>query len=99
RELERNGQIFYLHNRIYDIEKVKHTLESMVPDVSIAVAHGRMDEKTLSRIMEEFSGGKIQILIATSIVENGLDVPNANTLIVDNAHMFGLSDLYQLRGR
>ncbi len=99
KEIERNGQIFYLHNRIYDIENVKKNLESMFPDISIEVAHGRMNERKLSMIMEDFTKGKIKILVATSIVENGLDVPNANTLIVDNAHLFGLSDLYQIRGR
>ncbi len=98
-ELERQGQVFYLHNRIYDIQKVKNKLQSMFPATTIGIAHGRMEEREIARIMDEFADGKIQILIATTIVENGLDVPNANTLIVDNAHLFGLSDLYQLRGR
>ncbi|MCL5674594.1 MAG: DEAD/DEAH box helicase [Candidatus Omnitrophica bacterium] len=99
KEIERGGQIFYLHNRIYDIENVKKNIESMFPGIPAEIAHGRMDERNLSRVMEDFAKDKIKILIATSIVENGLDVPNANTLIVDNAHLFGLSDLYQLRGR
>ena len=99
KEIERDGQVFYLHNRIYDIENVKRNLESMFPGVPVEFAHGRMDERTLSLVMENFAKGKIKILVATSIVENGLDVPNANTLLVDNAHLFGLSDLYQLRGR
>ncbi len=98
-ELERQGQVFYLHNRIYDINKIKEKLQKMFPATSIGVAHGRMDEQKLASVMEDFSDGKIQILVATTIVENGLDVPNANTLIVDNAHLFGLADLYQLRGR
>ncbi|MCX7705774.1 MAG: transcription-repair coupling factor [bacterium] len=98
-ELERHGQVFYLHNRIYDIQKVRDKLQSMFPASTIGIAHGRMEEKQIARVMDEFAEGKIQILVATTIVENGLDVPNANTLIVDNAHLFGLADLYQLRGR
>ncbi|MCM8759194.1 MAG: transcription-repair coupling factor [Candidatus Omnitrophica bacterium] len=98
-ELERQGQVFYLHNRIYDIQRVKNKLQSMFPATTIEIAHGRMDEREIARVMEEFADGKIQVLVATTIVENGLDVPNANTLIVDNAHLFGLADLYQLRGR
>jgi len=98
-ELKRQGQVFYLHNRIYDIEKVKNKLQQMFPQTTIAVAHGRMRENQIASVMDNFVDGKIQILVATTIVENGLDVPNANTLIVDNAHTFGLADLYQLRGR
>lgn len=98
-ELERQGQVFYLHNRIYDIQKIKNKLQRMFPATRIEIAHGRMKENQLARIMEDFADGKIQVLVATTIVENGLDVPNANTLIVDNAHLFGLADLYQLRGR
>ncbi|OQB74298.1 MAG: Transcription-repair-coupling factor [candidate division TA06 bacterium ADurb.Bin131] len=98
-ELKRQGQVFYLHNRIYDIEKIKNRLQQMFPQTSIAVAHGRMKEDQILSVMNDFADGKIQILVATTIVENGLDVPNANTLIVDNAHLFGLADLYQLRGR
>ncbi|HPP66551.1 MAG TPA: CarD family transcriptional regulator, partial [bacterium] len=98
-ELKRQGQVFYLHNRIYDIEGVKSNLQKMFPHTTIAVAHGRMKESQIASVMNDFADGKIQILVATSIVENGLDVPNANTLIVNNAHLFGLADLYQLRGR
>ncbi|MCM8788501.1 MAG: transcription-repair coupling factor [Candidatus Omnitrophica bacterium] len=98
-EIQRQGQIFYLHNRIYDIHTVKNKLQQMFPATNIAIAHGRMSEQNLASVMEEFADGKIQILVATTIVENGLDVPNANTLIVDNAHLFGLANLYQLRGR
>lgn len=98
-ELERQGQVFYLHNRIYDIQKIKNKLQGMFPATSVGIAHGRMEEREIASVMENFSDGKIQILVATTIVENGLDVPNANTLIVDNAHLFGLADLYQLRGR
>ncbi|HPP29345.1 MAG TPA: transcription-repair coupling factor [bacterium] len=100
REIERKGQVFYLHNRIYDIERTKEKLSRILPFVPrIEVAHGRMDPVKLASIMERFSAGEIDILVATSIVENGIDVPRANTLIVDNAHTFGLADLYQLRGR
>ncbi|HOK79596.1 MAG TPA: transcription-repair coupling factor [bacterium] len=98
-ELERQGQVFYLHNKIYDIERVKNKLQQMFPATNIAIAHGRMKEHELASVMEDFADGNIQILVATTIVENGLDVPNANTLIVDDAHRYGLADLYQLRGR
>jgi len=100
REIERKGQVFYLHNRIYDIEKTRDKLYRILPFVPrIEIAHGRMKPDVLASIMERFSTGEIDILVATSIVENGIDVPRANTLIVDNAHTFGLADLYQLRGR
>ncbi|HXK44313.1 MAG TPA: helicase-related protein, partial [bacterium] len=98
-ELARQGQVFYLHNRIYDITKVKNKIQQMFPATSIAISHGRMKEHELASVMEDFADGKIQILVATTIFENGLDVPNANTLIVDDAHRYGLADLYQLRGR
>jgi len=99
REIERKGQVFYLHNFIYDIENVKEKLCKLVPYIKIETAHGKMEEKKLAKTMEDFSSGKIDVLVATTIVENGLDIPRANTLIVDNAHKFGLADLYQLRGR
>ncbi|MBN1446138.1 MAG: transcription-repair coupling factor [Candidatus Omnitrophica bacterium] len=100
REVERKGQVFYLHNRIYDIEKVTNRLKQMLPFAPrIEFAHGRMEPEKLASIMKRFSSGDIDVLVATTIVENGIDIPRANTLIVDNAHTFGLSDLYQLRGR
>ena len=99
REIERKGQVFYLHNFIYDIEKVKKRLQTLVPFAKIEIAHGRMNPETLSDIMKRFSAGEIDILVATTIVESGIDIPRANTLIVDNAHRYGLADLYQLRGR
>jgi transcription-repair coupling factor (superfamily II helicase) len=99
REIERKGQVFYLHNFIFDIEKVKNKLQNLVPFAKIETAHGRMKPDTLSDIMRRFSAGQIDILVATTIVENGIDIPRANTLIVDNAHRYGLADLYQLRGR
>ncbi|MCM8785547.1 MAG: transcription-repair coupling factor [Candidatus Omnitrophica bacterium] len=98
-EIEREGQVFYLHNYIYDIEKVKERIQKIIPFVKIDIAHGRMKPEQIADVMERFSEGKIDVLIATTIVENGLDIPNANTLIVDNALRYGLADLYQLRGR
>ncbi len=98
-ELERNGQVFFIHNRIKDIEDIYKRISSLVPEANIAIGHGRMHEKDLEQVMIDFIEHKIDILISTTIVESGLDIPNANTLIVNNAHNFGLADLYQLRGR
>ncbi|MBI4846550.1 MAG: transcription-repair coupling factor [Candidatus Omnitrophica bacterium] len=98
-ELERNGQIFFIHNRIEDIELIYERIKRLVPKANIAIGHGRMDEKELEKVMLGFIEHKIDILISTTIVESGLDIPNANTLIVNNAQNFGLADLYQLRGR
>jgi len=99
REVKRGGQVFYLHNRVKDIETVRRKLEIRFPDLRIAVGHGRMDEKELAGVMEQFAEGAIDLLVCTTIIESGLDIPNANTIIVENAHRFGLADLYQLRGR
>ncbi|MFN4227816.1 MAG: transcription-repair coupling factor [Candidatus Ratteibacteria bacterium] len=98
-EIERGGQIFYLHNYIYDIDKVKENIQKLVPLIKIDIAHGRMGPEEIEDVMSRFRNGEIDLLIATTIVENGLDIPNANTLIVDNALRYGLADLYQLRGR
>jgi transcription-repair coupling factor (superfamily II helicase) len=99
RELERGGQVFFVHNRVHTIQAMRAHLERLVPEARLAVAHGQMDEETLSKRMEQFTTGEIDVLLSTSIVESGLDIPNANTLIVDRADTFGLSQLYQLRGR
>ena len=100
RELARAGQVFFLHNRILDLEKIKHRIaKSLGADVRIAVAHGEMPAKLLEQIMSDFISGDIDILVSTMIIESGIDIPNANTIIINNAHMFGLSDLHQLRGR
>ncbi|MEN2986477.1 MAG: transcription-repair coupling factor [Thermodesulfovibrionaceae bacterium] len=99
KELQRGGQIFFLHNRIYDIDLVKNKIQRLVPEARIAVVHGRMKEKIVDRIMIDFLDGKIDVLVCTSIIASGLDIPNVNTIIVDQAHMFGLSELYQIRGR
>lgn len=99
RELDRGGQVFVVHNRVQTIELVQKRIQRLVPEAQVVVAHGQMGERHLERIMEEFSEGDIDILISTTIIESGLDFPNANTLIVDRAEQFGLSQLYQLRGR
>ena len=99
RELDREGQIFFVHNRISTIYLLETKLRRLVPDASIAVAHGQMEDRSLARIMREFADGKTNILLSTNIVESGLDIQNANTIIIDRADHFGLADLYQLRGR
>jgi transcription-repair coupling factor (superfamily II helicase) len=98
-ELDRGGQIYYLHNRVQSIERVRQFLQKLVPQAVIGVAHGQLPENHLEKMMHDFIGGHIQILLCTSIIESGLDIPNANTLIVDRAEMFGLGQLYQIRGR
>jgi transcription-repair coupling factor (superfamily II helicase) len=99
RELERGGQIFFVHNRVQTILGMKGHLTTLVPEARVGVAHGQMPETELSQRMDEFTEGEIDILLSTSIIESGLDIPNANTLIVDRADTFGLAQLYQLRGR
>ena len=99
RELERGGQVFVVHNRVETIEIIRKQIEKLVPEAITAVGHGQMSERQLEQIMLDFAEGKVDILISTTIIESGLDFPNANTLIVDRAEMFGLSQLYQLRGR
>lgn len=98
-EKERGGQIFFVHNRIEGIGKLAQTLSKIVPEVSLVVAHGRMPERHLERTMVDFMRGKIDCLVSTTIIESGIDIPNANTIIVNRADAFGLSELYQLRGR
>ena len=99
RELDRGGQVFFLHNRIRSIHRVAAHLGELAPQARIAVAHGRMEESRLEEAMLSFSEGEINLLVCTTIIESGLDIPNANTLIIDRADRFGLSQLYQLRGR
>ena len=99
REIGRNGQVYYLYNRVYDIEKKADRLQELLPEVKIGIAHGQMAEKKLENVMLRFIKGEIDLLLATSIIESGLDIPNANTIIIERAENFGLADLYQLRGR
>ncbi len=99
RELERGGQVFFVHNRVQTIGVIRNQLTKLVPEARIAIAHGQMPEAQLAQRMNEFTDAQIDVLLATSIIESGLDIPNANTLIVDRADTFGLAQLYQLRGR
>jgi transcription-repair coupling factor (superfamily II helicase) len=99
REMERGGQVFVVHNRVSTIELLATRLSQIVPDARIAIGHGQMDERQLEHVMAAFGNGEYDILLSTSIIESGLDIPNANTLIVDRADWFGLAQLYQLRGR
>lgn len=99
RELEREGQVFWVYNRVHDLERVAEYVRSLAPEARVAMAHGQMSESELETTMRKFWHGEIDVLVSTSIVESGLDFPRANTLIVDQAQMFGLGQLYQLRGR
>jgi len=99
REIERGGQVFYLHNRVKTIESVARRLREWMPKLSIAVGHGQMDEQELEQIMTEFVAGRYDVLVCTTIIESGLDIPNCNTMIIEGADRFGLAQLYQLRGR
>ena len=99
RELLSGGQVFFLHNRVSTIGRVGKNLQKLIPDARIVVAHGQMDSRTLARKMRVFESGAADILLSTTIVESGIDIPRANTIIVDHAEMFGLAELYQLRGR
>ncbi len=99
RELLREGQVFYVHNRVYDIDQVARRVVALVPDARVAVAHGQMDEGTLERVMIDFWERRYDVLVCTTIVESGIDLPSVNTLIVDHAERLGLGQLHQLRGR
>lgn len=99
REVNRGGQVFFLHNRVHSIEFMRRRLMNLVPEVRIQVAHGQMPERMLEAIMAAFVRGDIDVLLCTTIIESGVDIPNANTIIIDRAERFGLADLYQLRGR
>ena len=99
RELARQGQVFYLHNRVMDIDTVAAKLRDLLPRARIVVGHGQMDADELEEVMTKFVNGEADVLLSTTIIESGLDIPNANTIIIDRADRFGLSDLYQLRGR
>jgi transcription-repair coupling factor (superfamily II helicase) len=98
-ELKRGGQVFFVHNRVKDIEEIANMILKLVPDARITYAHGQMDGETLEKRMMKFVEGEYDVLVSTNIIESGLDIPNANTIIINRAHMFGLSDLHQMRGR
>jgi transcription-repair coupling factor (superfamily II helicase) len=99
RELHRNGQVFFLHNRIETIGRVRERVQLLCPGARVEIGHGQMDEQELEDVMQRFVNGETDVLVSTSIIESGLDIPNANTIIIDRADRFGLADLYQLRGR
>ena len=99
RELERQGQVFFLHNRVMSIERVRNRIVDLCPQARVEIGHGQMDADELEAVMARFVAGKIDVLVCTTIIESGLDIPNANTIIIDRADRFGLADLYQLRGR
>ena len=99
RELERQGQVYFLHNRVMSIERVRDRIAELCPGARVEFGHGQMDADELEDVMQRFVAGKIDVLVCTTIIESGLDIPNANTIIIDRADRFGLADLYQLRGR
>ena len=99
RELERQGQVYFLHNRVQTIERVRERIVDLVPQARVEIGHGQMDSDELEEVMARFVAGKIDVLVCTTIIESGLDIPNANTIVIDRADRFGLADLYQLRGR
>ena len=99
RELERQGQVFFLHNRVATIERVRDRVVDLCPQARVEIGHGQMDADELEGVMARFIAGKTDVLVCTTIIESGLDIPNANTIIIDRADQFGLADLYQLRGR
>ena len=99
REIQRGGQVYYLHNRIDDIERTARKLMDLLEDVTVSVAHGKMDKNMLSSVMESVSNGETQVLVCTTIIETGIDIPNVNTLIIEDADHLGLAQLHQIRGR
>src|SRR4030081_635471 len=99
RELVRQGQVFFLHNRVQTIERMRDKIVDLVPNARVEIGHGQMDADELEEVMARFVAGKIDVLVCTTIIESGLDIPNANTIIIDRADRCGLADLYQLRGR
>jgi transcription-repair coupling factor (superfamily II helicase) len=99
RELARQGQVYFLHNRVQTIERTAKRITELCPGIRVEIGHGQMDEDDLEEVMRRFVNGEIDVLVSTTIIESGLDIPNANTIIIDRADRFGLADLYQLRGR
>ena len=98
-EIQRGGQVYFINNRIENIKEIAGMIQRLVPDAKVAIGHGQMEGKQLENIMLSFMEGEFDVLVATTIVESGLDVPNANTIFINNANNFGLSDLHQMRGR
>lgn len=98
-EIRRGGQVFFVHNRVNDIEQIANVVLKLVPEARIGIAHGQMEGAKLEKVMMKFIEGEYDVLVSTNIIESGLDIPNANTIIINRAHMFGLSDLHQMRGR
>jgi transcription-repair coupling factor (superfamily II helicase) len=98
-ELERGGQVFFLHNRVISIENIASRIRALCPKARVIIGHGQMDEELLEDVMHKFVDGEADVLVCTTIIESGVDIPNANTIIIDRADRFGLADLYQLRGR
>jgi len=99
KEFHRGGQVFFVHHRVQNIHAMAHHLKRLIPEASLAIAHGQMREKELERVMLQFVKGEYNLLLSTSIIESGLDIPTANTILINHAEQFGLADLYQLRGR
>ena len=99
REISRGGQVFYLHNRVHDIESLVLEVQKLVPEATVRCAHGRMDKQNLESVMEDFEDKRFNVLVCTTIIETGIDIPNANTLIIGDSYRLGLSQMYQLRGR
>ena len=99
RELARGGQVFYVHNRVETMERIGSWLQDLLPEARVVMAHGQMDKRLLEEVMLKFFHQEVDVLVASAIIQSGLDIPNANTILVDRADLFGLSQLYQLRGR
>jgi transcription-repair coupling factor (superfamily II helicase) len=99
RELERSGQVYFVHNRVHNIDIIARKLQEIVPEARVSTGHGQMDEKLLAQVMEDFVAGRTDVLVCTTIIESGLDIPNVNTIIINQADKLGLAQLYQLRGR
>src|SRR3989454_5731005 len=99
REMERGGQVYFVHNRVHNIDMIARKVQDIVPEARLSVAHGQMDEKELANAMQEFVEGRTEVLVCTTIIESGLDIPNVNTIIMNQANLLGLAQLYQLRGR
>jgi transcription-repair coupling factor (superfamily II helicase) len=98
-EMKRGGQVFFVHNRVADLDEIASLIKKLVPDSRVAIAHGQLSPAKIEKIMADFIEGEFDVLVATTIVESGLDIPNANTIIINEAHNYGLSDLHQMRGR